>query len=130
MLHSEAGETTMNLKFVVDEEGWCTIERAEHNSTEWEEQIDSNTTSLRTSCRLSPEASIEGDLEEMIEVATAITLRTTVRFKRVAVLWDEGKNVFWFYSPNNSEHLVKITPGEADDLATQIVTYLKENGEQ
>jgi NTP pyrophosphatase (non-canonical NTP hydrolase) len=129
MLHLEAGEAIMKLKFIADE-GWYTIVRAEHDGREWWEQIGENSFAFYTSERLTPEACIEGSLEEMIEVATAITLRTSVRFERVAVLWDEGKNVFWFYSPKNSEHLVAITPEEADDLATQIVSYLKENYEQ
>ena len=101
---------------------WYTIVRAEHDGREWMERIGPNAQRFMTSERLSPEACIEGDREQMLEIAAAIQKREWLCFKRVAVRFEaDGAH---FYSPKNSEHDGVVTLAEADELAAQILAEL------
>lgn len=106
---------------------WYLIVRAEHDNKTWVEVIDYIHYHMKSE-RLSPEACIEGDSSEMIDIAKAIKSRTSASAKRVAVSFeDDGVHL---YSPKNSQHHGIVTIEEADDLADQILAeFIKENKE-
>lgn len=101
---------------------WYTIIRAEHDGREWSERISPTSVRLMCSERLSPEACIEGNREQMLAVANAIQQRKSVSFKRVAVHF--SKEGVHFHSPKNSEVDAIVSLEEADELAAQIVAEL------
>lgn len=103
---------------------WYTIERAEHDGREWDEEVEEDCYRFMMSARLSPEACIEGDSREMRVVAHAIERRGSASFKRIAVRFESGE--FYFRSPKNSDHEVAIPVEDADDLAAQIFAELGE----
>lgn len=96
---------------------WYLIVRAEHDNKNWWEG-----SSYRTSERLSPDADIEGDSEEMIALAKAIINRKNISFRRCAI--DIEEDVIWFYSPRNSEFKTAISFEDADDFANVILNEL------
>ena len=101
---------------------WYTIVRAEHDGHQWWESDWHNRKRFMTSERLSPEACIEGDANEMLAVAKAIKKRSPVSFKRVAVHFEpDGVH---FCSPRNSDHDAVVSIAEADELADQILAEL------
>jgi len=96
---------------------WFLIVRAEHENTEWFEVVGDVNCFMKSE-RLSPEACIEGDSSEMLDIANAIKARTNESHKRVAVSFEnDGVHI---YSPKNSLHHGIVTIEEADDLADQI----------
>jgi hypothetical protein len=106
---------------------WYTIVRAEHDGREWWKETGPNSSSFMSSERLSPEACIEGDREQMIAIAGAIQQRESATFKRVAVHFAEDG--VHFCSPKNSEVDAVVTIEEAEELAAQIVAELTANAE-
>lgn len=106
---------------------WYTIIRAKHDGKEWMDQTSPNSYRFMSSERLTPEACIEGNTDEMLEVAKAIKKRGSVSFKRVSVHF-ENDGVH-FCSPKNSERDAIVTVEEANELAAQIFAKLTPNAE-
>jgi hypothetical protein len=100
-----------------DLDDWYTIELAEHSNTEWWEDLGDNCFAYCHSGRIS-DASVEGSLAEMKEIAAAIRNRSSVDFRRCAVRCDDSSA--YFCSPRNSEREGSCTLAEADNLASQI----------
>lgn len=101
---------------------WYTIVRAEHDGHAWCERTGPNSSRHMSSERLSPEACIEGDRKQMLEIAAAIQRRGEAYCKRVAVRFEaDGVHL---HSPKNSEHDGVVTIAEADELAAQILAEL------
>lgn len=101
---------------------WYTIVRAEHDGREWFERINANSISFMCSERLSPEACIEGNAEEMIILARSIRKGQAVSFKRCAVHFEaDGVHL---YSPKNSTYDGVVSIEEANELADQIMLEL------
>lgn len=114
----------MKLKLVKSTlSDWYTIERANHNGREWWERTGPYSISFMKDSRLSPEADIEGSVEEMRSIAKAIILNSSESFKRVAVRV-ENDSAF-FCSPKNSLGETEVTLAEAKELAEQIMNGLK-----
>ena len=112
----------IKLHHCADMGEWYTIIRAEHDGRVWFESVGPNASRYMSSERLSPEACIEGDREQMLEIAAAIQRRGEAHFKRVAVHFEaDGAH---FRSPKNSEHDGVVTLAEADELAAQILAEL------
>lgn len=102
---------------------WYTIVRAEHDGREWMERTGPNSQRFMMSERLSPEACIEGNGAEMLELARAIKRRGTARFKRCAVHFEsDGAH---FSSPKNSEKDAVVSVEEADAFAEQVLSQLE-----
>lgn len=115
----------IKLNHCADLGDWYTIVRAEHDGREWVESTGQNSQRFMASERLSPEACIEGDAGEMLEVANAIKKRGAVSFKRVSVHFEpDGAH---FRSPKNSERDAVVTIEEAVELANQILAELPPN---
>jgi len=102
-------------------EGWYCIERAEHDGKEWTEPTLYGSKYM-CSHRLAPEADVEGDLEQMKEIARAIRFKTEAYFKRCAVKVLPNLNAVTLWSPNNSKEKTVVTLAEAIELAEQIET--------
>lgn len=101
---------------------WYTIVRAEHDGREWWEAVGENAYSYSMSERLSPEACIEGNREEMREIANAINCGGAVSFKRCAVRINDGVAYFW--SPKNSERDAAVPLDDAIEFADQVLREL------
>lgn len=117
----------IKLKKAECHKDWYLIVRQEHDGKEWWEEYSYGGyrgKGLRLSERLSPEACIEGDRGQMIEIAQGIKNRESVYHKRVAIRFSEDK--FYFYSPKNSRFETKITIEEAEELADQILNELND----
>lgn len=102
---------------------WFTIVRRDHDGREWYESTGENCSRLMLSERLSPEACIEGEGSEMVEIAEAIRNRGSVRFKRCAV--EVQGDGFLFYSPRNSQHRTLIPFGDADEFAAEVLKFFE-----
>ena len=102
---------------------WYTVIRVEHDGREWVENPDKNSSRFMCSERLSPEACIEGTTLEMIEVASAIKRRSSLKFKRIAIAWTGSDFLFW--SPKNSEKKVSISTEDADSFANEVQEMLE-----
>ena len=100
---------------------WYLIVRAEHDGRIWIDKIGDVLYNMKSE-RLSPEACIEGNSEEMIDIANAIKSRQGIRHKRVGVRFEEDG--VHLYSPRNSEHDGIVTVEEANELADQILKDL------
>lgn len=104
---------------------WYTIIRTEHDGRKWMERTSPNSQRLMMSERLSPEASIEGNGAEMLELAHAIKRRGMARFKRCSVHFEsDGAH---FSSPRNSERDVVVPVECADEFAAQVLAELTPN---
>lgn len=104
---------------------WYTIVRAEHDGLEWIEHTGPNSMRFMCSERLSPEACIEGNADEMLAMANAIRSRKAVLFKRCAVHFErDGAH---FSSPKNSERDAVVPVEDADEFASQVQDELTPN---
>lgn len=99
------------------DDGWYTIERAEHDGREWLEPLGPGASRYMRSSRIS-DADVEGTLEEMQGIAKAIRARGTEAHKRCAV--DATGDEVRFWSPRNSQRDGVSSIADALDLATQI----------
>lgn len=88
-------------------DGWWTIERAEHDGNRWEEETGPNSARLCTSARLEPTTSVEGDVDELPALLTAIKAWQYDRRRRWAIEPDGDTALVW--SPRNSEHSTRVT---------------------
>lgn len=93
------------------------IEREYHEGKRWESRDARGVTSMY-SYRLSPEADIDGDDCEFLEIAKAIDRRGSAQFKRCAVAFHDG--MFQLWSPKNSDIHAEISIAEADYLKRRI----------
>lgn len=103
-------------------EDWYVIERAEHHGRMWLEPLPGGGMALRYSGRFS-DADIEGSAAEMRAIAKAIRDRTSVSFRRCAVVANAGDTVE-FSSPRNSMRPGITTLAAALDLARKIEELL------
>lgn len=97
---------------------FCVV-RAEHDGREWWQPMGEDCQQFMMSERLSPEACIEGDTSQLLDIATAITLRQGIWFNRIAVEFVQGGVHIW--SPKNSRVIPLISLEDADDLVEQIM---------
>lgn len=96
---------------------WYVIEKAEHDGKEWRERTSGNSSSFRSTARIS-DAEVEGTSAEMLAIADAIMGETACSFKRCAVTCRDGYAYLW--SPRNSQHPGKVSMEDGRDLAEQI----------
>jgi len=121
----------MNICLKKHEEfgGWYSIVRVEHDGREWLQPVGENCMQFMMSERLSPEACIEGDREEMLAIANAIKDKSSASFKRCAVRIDG--DTAYFCSPKNSKQDVGIPINFADAFADHVFFELSaSNGAQ
>lgn len=105
-------------KMFQDGSDWWRIERAQHDGATWTEIVPDGTRHCM-SVRLDPRACVEGNAEEMLDLATAIFLRGNRECKRCAVETVSEGVLVW--SPRNSNgKKVLIAHSEALELAQDI----------
>lgn len=112
----------IKLKHCADLGDWYAIVRVEHDGREWTQELDHSHSQWMMSERLTPNACIEGDSEEMISIAYAIKGRTDVSFKRCAV--SMNSDGVHFYSPRNSTEDAIISVEDAAEFADHVLIEL------
>lgn len=108
-------------------EDWSQIEKAVHDEVEEFVQTDSNCYTLYRSARIS-NASIEGPLHEMKDIADAILSGKGCEHYRCAVAPYNRGFVFW--SPRNSVSVGWVTADVAIALAKEIQSIPKYTSNQ
>lgn len=98
-------------------DSWFQIEKADHDNVIKFVQKSHNAYSLYDSARIS-DASVEGHLYEMQDLAKAILANESMVHYRCAV--SPHKNGFVFWSPRNSENVGWVTTDVAIALAKEI----------
>jgi hypothetical protein len=116
----------MKIKLNDCGDNWYTIVRAEHDCREWWQECESpyggKYTQWMKSERLVPDACIEGDGDEMVEIALAIQDKRDISFKRVAVRFDvDGVHL---YSPKNSNIDGIVSSEDAHEFAEKTLQLL------
>jgi len=109
-----------DLTLTIDKEwyeDWSQIEKAVHDGEEKFVQTDPNCYVLYRSARIS-NASVEGPLHEMKDIADAILSGKGCQHYRCAVAPHNGGFVFW--SPRNSVNVGWVTADVAIALAKEI----------
>ncbi len=97
---------------------WYVIERKHHDGREWWEPTGPNSSSLRLSSRIG-NATIEGTLAEMQELARAIKEGKQIDFRRCAA--EVTPLGVYLESPRNSEVPTLVTLASATALADEIL---------
>ncbi len=99
------------------DDGWCVIERAQHDGRGWLDPVRGGF-SFQCSSRIS-DADIEGTPGEMLELADAIEKGGRSYHKRCAVLTLPDGNVE-MWSPRNSQRNAVVAKHRAMELAAAI----------
>jgi len=101
--------------------GWCTIERAQHDGRRWIESTGQNSLAWRYSGRIS-DACVEGPTYEMLALAQALRDGRSFDARRCACCFVHDGVLLW--SPRNSQVQAKITREAAAKLSAQIFELL------
>ena len=102
---------------------WYLIVKAEHDGRVWKERVEPNVLKLMKSERIS-DTCVEGNKEDMLQIADAINWRSHAYCERCAVAFRSDGVHFW--SPRNSRVDGVVSIEEADELAGQIIRYFED----
>ncbi len=105
---------------------WYCIEKAEHENRHWEEIEEYPHCTVRYcmySGRIAYRVDVEGNLEDMIGIARAITNRSSFEGTRDRCSVEFVNGLFEFRSPRNSNDYQPgyVSAKAADDLVRQIM---------